>query len=338
MVHTIARDRDAAAYAEHLRRARHRRLRLGLWASFSTGTPVPGCSIGFVPRCSFTTPTVSGATRWMPSISRCGKPPPRALRPISFVVMFAAALVLLLLPIVRRGLASLVLVGGGSPWSRSTTRCLSSASRFKDGCAAGKDLLCADHRHGECARSSVAAPGLGSGGYPHAVAGLAALLVFSHVQYDRVRPARPRGRRSLRASGSLPVVLGEKATRWLLLGLACVIELLALAAWALPGTAHPRAWAIMCLLGPALPHGHSFWPFGGRVPSAFTSGYVEWHALPASGHCRLRRQRLKQSAGEHRPEHESAAQETPRAGPFATRRRDPNRIEDRLDHGQKHCL
>ena len=49
---------------------------------------------------------------------------------------------------------------------------------------------------------------------------------------------------------SLPVVLGDKGTRWLLVALLAGIEALALGAWALSTDAHRGVWAIMCILGP----------------------------------------------------------------------------------------
>jgi len=49
---------------------------------------------------------------------------------------------------------------------------------------------------------------------------------------------------------SLPVVLGEKRTRWLLVALLIGIEALALGAWILASDAHRNAWAVMCVLGP----------------------------------------------------------------------------------------
>jgi 4-hydroxybenzoate polyprenyltransferase len=49
---------------------------------------------------------------------------------------------------------------------------------------------------------------------------------------------------------SLPVVLGDKRTRWLLVALLVGIEALALGACLLATAAHRNAWAIMCVVGP----------------------------------------------------------------------------------------
>jgi 4-hydroxybenzoate polyprenyltransferase len=49
---------------------------------------------------------------------------------------------------------------------------------------------------------------------------------------------------------SLPVMLGEKGTRWLLALLLVGIELLALSTFAIASDAHRRIWAVMCWLGP----------------------------------------------------------------------------------------
>jgi 4-hydroxybenzoate polyprenyltransferase len=49
---------------------------------------------------------------------------------------------------------------------------------------------------------------------------------------------------------SLPVVLGDKGTRRLLIALLGGIEVLALSAWMLASGARRTTWAIMCLLGP----------------------------------------------------------------------------------------
>lgn len=49
---------------------------------------------------------------------------------------------------------------------------------------------------------------------------------------------------------SLPVALGERGTRWLLLALLIVIEVLAISAYTIAPLRHHSTWLVMCFLGP----------------------------------------------------------------------------------------
>jgi 4-hydroxybenzoate polyprenyltransferase len=169
------------------------------------------------------------------------------LRVLSFVVLMVSALVLVVLPIVRRDWLTLALVLGGALVSLNYSIPL-FGFRFKD-----MPLLKTFFAPTVVTASVLGLPWL------HLDAGRAALvtlalgsvrswtfLMFNMIVCDL------RDRAGDEACGirSLPVVLGERGTRRLLVVLLVGIELLALGACAVASDTHRHAWAVMCILGP----------------------------------------------------------------------------------------
>ena len=169
------------------------------------------------------------------------------LRFLSLMVLAVAALVLLVLPIVRRDWLTLALVLGGS------LVCLNYSIplfgfRFKD-----VPLLKTFFAPTIVTASVLGLPWLhvGNGGAAGFALALGSLRSWSFLMFNMI-VCDLRDRTGDEACGirSLPVVLGEKKTRWLLAALLTSIEMLAFGAYAIASGPHRNAWAIICFLSP----------------------------------------------------------------------------------------
>jgi len=169
------------------------------------------------------------------------------LHVLSFVVLAVSASVLLVLPVVQRDWLTLALVLGG------TLVCLNYSIplfgfRFKD-----VPLLKTFFAPTIVTASVLGLPWvhLGAAGTDATTLALAFLRSWSFLMFNMtVCDLRDRAGDEACGIRSLPVVLGEKRTRWLLAGLLVGIEFLALGAYALAAGTHRHIWAVMCFLGP----------------------------------------------------------------------------------------
>ncbi len=169
------------------------------------------------------------------------------LRILSFVVLIASALVLLVLPIVQRDWLTLALVLGGALVSLNYSIPL-FGFRFKD-----VPLLKTFFAPTIVTASVLGLPWLhlGTGGTDLATLALGSFRSWTFLMFNMIL-CDLRDRVGDEACGirSLPVVLGDKRTRWLLVALLAGLEALALGAWALASGAHRNVWAIICVVGP----------------------------------------------------------------------------------------
>jgi len=169
------------------------------------------------------------------------------LRILSFAVLIASALVLLVLPIVRRDWLTLALVLGGALVSLNYSIPL-FGFRFKD-----VPLLKTFFAPTIVTASVLGLPWLhlGTGGMDLATLLLGSLRSWTFLMFNMIL-CDLRDRAGDEACGirSLPVMLGDKGTHWLLVALLVGIEALAIGAWALSTDAHRGVWGVMCILGP----------------------------------------------------------------------------------------
>lgn len=169
------------------------------------------------------------------------------LRILSYIVLVTSGLVLLMLPIVQRDWLTLVLILGGGLVSLNYSIPL-FGFRFKD-----VPLLKTFFAPTIVTASVLGLPWLhlGSGSTDLATLALGSLRSWTFLMFNMIL-CDLRDRVGDEACGirSLPVVLGDRGTRWLLVALLIVIEALALGAWGLASDAHRGAWAVMCVLGP----------------------------------------------------------------------------------------
>jgi 4-hydroxybenzoate polyprenyltransferase len=169
------------------------------------------------------------------------------LRVLSFIVLIAAALVLVVLPIARHDWLTLVLVLGGALVSLNYSIPL-FGFRFKD-----VPLLKTFFAPTIVTASVLGLPWLhlGAGRIGLATLAFGSLRSWTFLMFNMILcDLRDRGGDEACGIRSLPVVLGEKRTRWLLVGLLAASEALALGAWAIASSAHRTTWAVMCVLGP----------------------------------------------------------------------------------------
>ena len=162
------------------------------------------------------------------------------LRVLSLIVLIVSALVLLVLPIARRDWLTLVLVLGGALVSLNYSIPL-FGFRFKD-----VPLLKTFFAPTIVTASVLGLPWLHLGASRAGLATLAlgslrswTFLMFNMILCD----LRDRAGDETCGIRSLPVMLGDKRTRRLLIALLAVIEVLALGAWAVASSAHRRIWA-----------------------------------------------------------------------------------------------
>jgi 4-hydroxybenzoate polyprenyltransferase len=169
------------------------------------------------------------------------------LRILSFVTLGVSALVLLVLPIVRRDWLTLALVLGGSLVSLNYSIPL-FGFRFKD-----VPLLKTFFAPTIVTASVLGLPWLhlGTSSTDIITLALASLRSWSFLMFNMI-VCDLRDRAGDEACGirSLPVMLGEKGTRWLLALLLVGIELLAMSTFAIASGTHRQIWAVMCWLGP----------------------------------------------------------------------------------------
>ena len=169
------------------------------------------------------------------------------LRVLSFIVLIASALVLVVLPIVWRDWLTLVLVLGGALVSLNYSIPL-FGFRFKD-----VPLLKTFFAPTIVTASVLGLPWLhlGNSRTDLTTLALGSLRSWSFLMFNMII-CDLRDRAGDEACGirSLPVVLGDKRTRWLLVAMLAAIEMLALAACTLDSSTHRDAWAVMCVLGP----------------------------------------------------------------------------------------
>jgi 4-hydroxybenzoate polyprenyltransferase len=169
------------------------------------------------------------------------------LRVLSCIVLITSGLVLLVLPIVRRDWLTLVLVLGGALVSLNYSVPL-FGFRFKD-----VPLLKTFFAPTIVTASVLGLPflHLDSGGTGLATLAVGSLRSWTFLMFNMI-VCDLRDRAGDEACGirSLPVVLGERGTRWLLVALLAGIEALAIGAWGLTSNAHRATWGVMCVLGP----------------------------------------------------------------------------------------
>lgn len=169
------------------------------------------------------------------------------LRVLSFIVLLVSALVLLVLPIRQRDWLTLALVLGGALVSLNYSIPL-FGFRFKD-----VPLLKTFFAPTVVTASVLGLPWLhlGAGGAGFATLALGSLRSWTFLMFNMI-VCDLRDRAGDEACGirSLPVTLGDKGTRRLLVALLVVIEALSLGAYAIAANAHRNAWAVMCVLGP----------------------------------------------------------------------------------------
>ncbi|MEP6671563.1 MAG: UbiA family prenyltransferase [Chthoniobacter sp.] len=169
------------------------------------------------------------------------------LRVLSFIVLILSALVLLVLPIVQRDWLTLALVLGGALVSLNYSIPL-FGFRFKD-----VPLLKTFFAPTIVTASVLGLPWLhlGSGSTDLATLAIGSLRSWAFLMFNMILcDLRDRGGDEACGIRSLPVVLGDKGTRWLLVALLACLEALALGALALASDAHRHIWAIMCIVGP----------------------------------------------------------------------------------------
>ena len=169
------------------------------------------------------------------------------LRILSFVTLGISALVLLVLPILRHDWLTLVLVLGGALVSLNYSIPL-FGFRFKD-----VPLLKTFFAPTIVTASVLGLPWLHleANGTAFATLALASLRSWSFLMFNMI-VCDLRDRAGDEACGirSLPVMLGEKGTRWLLAVLLVGIELLAISTYAIAAGTYRHTWAVMCWLGP----------------------------------------------------------------------------------------
>jgi 4-hydroxybenzoate polyprenyltransferase len=169
------------------------------------------------------------------------------LHVLSVIVLSLSALILLVLPIIRRDWLTLALVLGGSLVSLNYSIPL-FGFRFKD-----VPLLKTFFAPTIVTASVLGLPWLhlGAGRTDLFALALGSLRSWTFLLFNMII-CDLRDRAGDEACGirSLPVALGDKGTRWLLAILLAGIELLALGAFAVASGSHRRAWAIICVLGP----------------------------------------------------------------------------------------
>jgi 4-hydroxybenzoate polyprenyltransferase len=169
------------------------------------------------------------------------------LRLLSMIVLAASAVVLIVLPIMRHDWLTLVLVLGGALVSLNYSIPL-FGFRFKDvpllktffaPTIVTASVLGLPWLHLDLHRAELV---------PLALASLRSwtFLMFNMILCD----LRDRAGDEMCGIRSLPVVLGDKRTRRLLVGLLAGIEALSLGACMLASDAHRPAWAVMAVLGP----------------------------------------------------------------------------------------
>lgn len=169
------------------------------------------------------------------------------LRILSFIVLISSALVLLVLPIVRHDWLTLALVLGGALVSLNYSIPL-FGFRFKD-----VPLLKTFFAPTIVTASVLGLPWLhlGTGGTDIPTLLLGSLRSWTFLMFNMILcDLRDRAGDEVCGIRSLPVVLGDKRTRWLLVALLVGIELLAFGAWMLSADAHRGVWGVMCILGP----------------------------------------------------------------------------------------
>jgi 4-hydroxybenzoate polyprenyltransferase len=169
------------------------------------------------------------------------------LRFLSFIVLISSALVLLILPIIRHDWLTLMLVLGGALVSLNYSIPL-FGFRFKD-----VPLLKTFFAPTIVTASVLGLPWLhlDHGSVDLATLALGSLRSWTFLMFNMILcDLRDRSGDESCGIRSLPVVLGERRTRWLLVALLIGIEALALAAWILASSSHRTAWAVMCVLGP----------------------------------------------------------------------------------------
>jgi 4-hydroxybenzoate polyprenyltransferase len=169
------------------------------------------------------------------------------LRLLSFIVLAASALVLLVLPVIQRDWLTLALVVGGALVSLNYSIPL-FGFRFKD-----VPLLKTFFAPTIVTASVLGLPWLhlGAGSTDGVSLALGSLRSWSFLMFNMI-VCDLRDRAGDEACGirSLPVILGDKRTRWLLTALLVGIEALALGAGAFASGAHRTTWQLMCFLGP----------------------------------------------------------------------------------------
>jgi len=169
------------------------------------------------------------------------------LRVLSFIVLGASALVLLGLPALRHDWLTLALVLGGALVSLNYSIPL-FGFRFKD-----VPLLKTFFAPTIVTASVLGLPWLHmrAGSMDNTTLALAALRSWTFLMFNMIIcDLRDREGDEACHIRSLPVVLGDRSTRRLLLVLLVVIEALALSALALASEAHRATWAVVSLLGP----------------------------------------------------------------------------------------
>ncbi|HEY3898638.1 MAG TPA: UbiA family prenyltransferase [Chthoniobacter sp.] len=169
------------------------------------------------------------------------------LRILSFVTLGVSVLVLLVLPILRRDWLTLVLVLGGALVSLNYSIPL-FGFRFKD-----VPLLKTFFAPTIVTASVLGLPWLHleANGISFTTVALASLRSWSFLMFNMI-VCDLRDRAGDEACGirSLPVMLGEKGTRWLLALLLVGIELLAIGTFAIASGTYRHTWGVMCWLGP----------------------------------------------------------------------------------------
>ncbi len=169
------------------------------------------------------------------------------LRVLSFIVLGISALVLVGLPILRRDWLTLALVVGGALVSLDYSIPL-FGFRFKD-----VPLIKTFFAPTIVTASVLGLPWLHlrAGSIDNAALALTALRSWSFLMFNMIIcDLRDREGDEAWHIRSLPVVLGDRNTRRLLLALLVGIEALALSALALPSQSHRATWAVISLLGP----------------------------------------------------------------------------------------
>jgi 4-hydroxybenzoate polyprenyltransferase len=169
------------------------------------------------------------------------------LRILSFIVLGASTLVLIGLPILRRDWLTLALVLGGALVSLNYSIPL-FGFRFKD-----VPLLMTFFAPSIVTASVLGLPWLQlpAGSVNNGVLVLTALRSWSFLMFNMIIcDLRDREGDEACHIRSLPVMLGDRNTRRLLLALLIGIEALALSALALASEPHRSTWAVMSLLGP----------------------------------------------------------------------------------------
>lgn len=169
------------------------------------------------------------------------------LRILSYIVLITSALVLLVLPIVQRDWLTLALILGGALVSLNYSIPL-FGFRFKD-----VPLLKTFFAPTIVTASVLGLPWLhlGTGGTDIPTLLLGSLRSWTFLMFNMiVCDLRDRGGDEACGIRSLPVMLGDQGTRWLLFALFLGIETLGLVTWLLSTDAHRPAWGLMSLFAP----------------------------------------------------------------------------------------